>query len=130
MLRQIVDGKGRIRICPAALRDLRMLLPRPASRTIVMRHAMKLQNWRKGDDRALDLEVTEVPQSVIRELCVGDRFGFSCGIRLAFFEDTLSGRDGRLWVIGLRRDDEPLSERMMDTFNHRREIIEENGEKD
>ncbi len=106
-----------------------MLLPRPVSQAILMRHAMKLQNWRTGDDRALDLEVVEIPQSAIRELCIGDFFGFCCGIRIAFFEDTLSGPDGCLWVIGSRRDDEPLSEQMMDTLNHRREIIEENAEK-
>ena len=125
-----MDGKRRIQICPAALRDLRMLLPRPVSRAIVIRHAIKLQNWRTGEGRALDLEVTEIPQSLIRELCIADCFGFSCGIQLAFFEDTISGPDGRLWVIGSRRVDEPLSRQMMDTFNHRMEIIEENSETD
>lgn len=94
-----------------------------------MRHARKLQNWRAGDNRALDLEVAKIPQSAVYELCIGDHFGFRCGIRLAFVEDTLSGPDGCLWVIGSRRDDEPLSELMIDTLNQRREIIEENGEK-
>lgn len=99
------------------------------SQAILMRHARKLQNWRAGDDRALDLEVAKIPQSAIHELCIGDLLGFHCGIRLAFFEHTLSGPEGCLWVIGSRRDDEPLSELMIDTFNHRTEIIEENHEK-
>ena len=122
---QIVDVDRRVRVCPAALRDVRMLVPHRASRAIVIRHAMKLQKWRKGNNFALDLEVADIPQSVIRELCVGDCFGFCCGIRLAFFEDTLTEPDGRLWVIGSRRADEPLSEQMMDTLNHRKEIIEQ-----
>jgi len=105
-----------------------MLLPRAKSQAILLRHAGKLRNWRAGDDRALDLEVARLPQSTLYELCIGEFFGFHCGMRLVFFEDALSGPDGCLWVIGSRREDEPLSERMLDTFNHRREIIEETGE--
>jgi hypothetical protein len=125
IVRQNVDADRRIQVCPAALSDLRMLLPRHGSRAIVIRHARKLQTWRRGSRLALDLEVADIQGSVIHELCVGDCFGFPCGLRLAFFEDTLTPPDGQIWLIGSRRDDEPLSERMIETLNHRMEIIEE-----
>ena len=119
-----MDADRRVRVCPAALRDLQMLLPRRASRAIVLRHVRKLQRWTRCSDYALDLAVAEVPQSAIRELCVEDCFGFSTGIRLAFFEDALTEPNGQLWVIGSRRADELLSKQMMDTLNHRKEMIE------
>lgn len=102
-----------------------MLLPRRESRVVVLRHALKLQGWSRGGDHALDLEVSRIPGSVIRELLIEDCFGFRCGMRLAFFEDTLSEPNGWLWVIGSRRDDEPLTELMMEMLTHRMEIIEE-----
>jgi hypothetical protein len=122
---QIVNVDRRVRVCPAALSDLRMLLPRRASRVIALRHAKKLERWQRGSGYALDLEVVGIPGSVIRELCIADCFGFHCGMRLAFFENTLAEPDGRLWVIGLRREDEMLSQQIMDMLNHRMEIIEE-----
>lgn len=119
-----MDVDRRVRVCPAALTDLRMLLPRRTSRAIVLRHARKLQRWTRGSDYTLDLTVDEIPQTAIRELCVEDCFGFSTGIRIAFFEDTLTEPNGQLWVIGSRRDDELLSKQLMDTLNHRMVMIE------
>jgi hypothetical protein len=105
-----------------------MLLPRQGSRVVVIRHARKLRKWITGSPLALDLQVAEIPESVIRELCVGDSFGFGCGLRLAFFDHTLIPPDGQIWVIGSRREDEPLSEQMMETFNHRMTIILETSQ--
>lgn len=94
----------------------------------MIRHAMKLKSWTKERRLALDLEVAEIPKSVIRELCVGDHFGFCCGVRLAFFETVLTTPDSEIWVIGSRREDESLSRLMMETLNHRMEIIERERE--
>jgi hypothetical protein len=46
-------------------------------------------------------------------------------LRLAFFEDSLVPPNGQLWIIGSRRDDEPLSQQMMESLIRRKEIIEE-----
>lgn len=102
-----------------------MLLPRRDSHEVVLRHAMKLRSWRRGGICALDLDVATIPQSEILELCVTDCFGFNCGLRLAFFEDILAPPDGQVWIIGIRRYDEPLSEQMTETLSRRKQIIEE-----
>lgn len=86
---------------------------------------MKLKEWIRGSEYALDLEVAAIPQTAIRELCIADGFGFDCGMRLAFFEDTMSEPDGQIWVVGSRRDDEPLSEHMLEMLNYRVELIED-----
>jgi hypothetical protein len=122
---RILNVNRQVQLCPAALRDLRMLLPRRDSRAVVVRHAMKLRSWRRGAICALDLDVAPIPQSEILELCVTDCFGFNCGLRLAFFEDILASPDGLVWIIGVRRFDEPLSEQMTETLSRRKRIIEE-----
>ncbi|MFN0056638.1 MAG: hypothetical protein ACKV0T_31205 [Planctomycetales bacterium] len=102
-----------------------MFLPRRESRLIVLRHAGKLEHWRYGNSRALDVDVVPVADSGIHELCISDGFGLGCGVRLAFFEDTSAEPDGRVWGLGFRRDDEKLTAKLMDTLNQRLENIEE-----
>ena len=64
--------------------------------------------------------VMTIPNVGIHELCISDRFGFHCGLRIAFFED----RNGALWIIGSRREDEPLTPRMLDILSGRKTIVE------
>lgn len=101
-----------------------MLLPRRESQAIVLRHVRKLKSWIRGSDSAMDLEVADIPGSVLHELCLADCFGFRCGLRLAFFDDALASPDGQLWWIGSRREDEPLSAQMIETLEQRKTIIE------
>lgn len=108
-----------IRVCPAAREDIRLLLPRPESGIALLRQAQKLRMWQPGTSLVLDATVTPVSGTGIHELCVTDRFGFHCGLRLAFFED----HKGRLWIIGGRRDDEPLTMRMVGGLLAREQIV-------
>jgi hypothetical protein len=85
-----------------------------------MRHALKLRSWRSENQFALDVTVAAIPNVGIHELCVSDRFGFHCGLRVAFFED----RNGLLWIIGSRREDEPLTGQMLDALSGRKMIVE------
>ena len=101
-----------------------MLLPRRESQAIVLRHARKLKGWTRGSHYAFDLEVADIPGSVLHELCLADCFGFRCGLRLAFFDDALASPNGQVWWIGSRREDEPLSAQMIEALNHRKTIIE------
>ena len=101
-----------------------MLLPRRESQAIVLRHVRKLRRWIKGSHSALDLEVADIPGSVLHELCLTDSFGFRCGLRLAFFDDALASPDGQVWWIGSRREDEPLTAQMIETLDQRKTMVE------
>ena len=97
-----------------------MLIPRVASREIVMRHARKLEAWESDSEYAMDVEVILELISGIHEMCLTDCFGFPCGLRLAFFEDTSIPRE--IWIIGFRRENEALSQQTIEIFTQRKEI--------
>ncbi len=113
-----------VTVCRAAARDLEGLLPRTESRLAVIRHAQKLKVWTRGSGQVLDLSVVPVAETGIFELCVTDCFGYACGLKLAFFEDVLFVPDGRIWIIGTRRDTEHLSDDFVKMLQVRKKLVD------
>ncbi|MEX0727919.1 MAG: hypothetical protein WD065_16705 [Planctomycetaceae bacterium] len=108
-----------------AKEDFKGLFPRRETRAVVIRHLMKLMLWESGTDCAFDLAVVSaVIESDIWELCIDDRFGFSCGIRFAFFEEWRNFIVRPIWIIGSRRDNQPLTDHAAEILMIRKQIIE------
>jgi len=118
-----VKAKRIVEICPAALDDLRTLLPRRESRMVLLRHAAKLEHWINGDSFALDARIVALPDQSIFELLVDDTFGFSEGMRIAFVEHGLASLCDKVWLIGMRRENECLTHAMIEVLRIRRAMV-------
>ncbi len=122
MTEAIVTAKRIVKIRPAALDDLSTLLPRRDSRMVLLRLALKLEHWTTGETFALDAKVVELQSHSIFELLIDDTFGFSRGMRIAFCEDDVFQPRGTIWLIGMRRENEPLTHAMIEILRLRREM--------
>lgn len=128
ILSRIVISNRVVRMTPASKGDLQMLIPRRESRAEAERHVLKLQWWSHGHSHAIDLPVHSMPGTEFFEVCVTDSFGFGGGLRFILWEDVLYPPDGQIWIIGVRRDDELLSDRLIQILHQRKEMIFESGE--
>jgi len=118
-----VKPKRIVEICPAAMEDLRALLPRRYSRMSLMRLAEKLGHWTLHETHALDARVVELSDQLIFEMLVDDTFGFTCGMRLAFCEGVALPVGGGIWLIGMRKENETVTEAMIEVLRARREMV-------
>ena len=118
-----MTAKRIVEICPAAMADLRSLLPRRMSRLALMRLVLKLEYWKTGDAYALDARILACHKHSVHELVIEETFGFSHGMRIAFCEgdDFLPG--SKIYLIGMRREDEPLTCGMIEVLRLRREML-------
>jgi len=103
--------------------DLRSLLPRRDSRMVLMRLVAKLEHWTMGDAFALDARVVAFHEHSIFKLHIDETFGFSLGTRVAFCEEDELSHDGKIWLIGMRREDEPLTYAMTEVQRLSREMV-------
>jgi hypothetical protein len=87
----------------------------------LVRQALKLCDWNRGNSQALDLQVVEFEDIGIFELCLSASAGSSYGVQIAFFEDVT----GVVQIIGARRGGEPLDNQFRSTLLARRTLIEQ-----
>ena len=90
---------------------------------VLMRLVGKLEHWTVDETHALDPRVVELSDQTIFEMLVDDTFGFNFGVRLAFCEGVALPNGGRIWLIGMRRENEVLTEAMIKILRARREMI-------
>lgn len=105
------------------MEDLRALLPRRDSRLVLMRLAGKLEHWTAHETHALDTRFVELSNQSIFEMLVDDTFGFTCGIRIAFCAGSVLPVGGRIWLIGMRRENEAVTDAMIEVLRVRRETV-------
>jgi hypothetical protein len=122
MAEVMVTAKRIVEICSATIDDMRDLLPRRDSRLALLRQAAKLEHWNTGENFALDAKVEVLEYPSIFELLIDDTFGFSHGIRIAFCVDGELQLGGTIWLLGMRRENEPLTLAMIEVLRLRREL--------
>lgn len=88
-----------------------------------MRLVGKLEHWTVDEAHALDARVVELSDQSIFEMLVDDTFGFNCGMRLAFCEGVALANGGSIWLIGMRRENEAVTEAMIKVLRTRREMV-------
>lgn len=118
-----MTAKRIVEICPAAMADLRSLLPRRMSRLALMRLVLKLEYWKTGEDCALDAPILACYKNSVHELLIEETFGFSHGMRIAFCEGDELSPESKIYLIGMRREDEPLTHAMIEVLRLRREML-------
>lgn len=117
-----MTAKRMVEVCPAAIKDLQTLLPRRMSRVALLRLVTKLEYWKSGDAFALDARVVPFHEDSLYELLIDEAFGFTAGLRIAFCEDRTLSCDGKIWLLGMRREDEPATDAMVKVLRFRREM--------
>lgn len=90
---------------------------------VLIRYASKLEYWKLGDALVLDARVDAIHEQSIFELRVDDTFGFTGGLRIAFCEAGVLASDEKVFLIGIRREDEPLTHALIETLRFRRELV-------
>ena len=111
-----------VRIALSAFRDAQIVLPRLSGRACLRRHAFKLQWWREGDDRALDLPVEPLGSTPFFGLVVDNGYGIASGYRIVFGR---SEPEGTVWVLSIMQTDEPFSDNLFEILHMRMNVVRE-----
>ena len=118
-----MTAKRIVEFCPAAIADLRSLLSRRMSQLALMRLVLKLEYWKTGEDCALDAPILACHKNSVHELIIEETFGFSHGLRIAFCEGDELSNGSKIFLLGMRREDEPMTCGMIEVLRLRREML-------
>lgn len=111
----------KVRMHPAGTEDIEAMLPREESRSVLLRHILKLKYWRSGEHDVADLSVTW-DDNGFWLLHIEDQFGFTCGMVVEFYEKEIHGQ---IWVVGVRRANDEISKRQLSTVAARISVVDE-----
>ena len=124
----LLESGWQVRICRPAFQDFQRIFRRYYSRSILLRHLLKLRWWDPEELLVIDLQWEFVPDTNLVGLLLEQEGELNSGVRVLFCEHSPNPDVPTHWVLGAMRIDEEFGENQRTIYVGRSVIVRERAD--